>query len=683
MARRITGIIMLGLEAVVLWRTMGYLPIALLAMTVALVGCWPRLRLDWGYRKKYFSSGAIALAYLIWWWLDLQYLDPSRSSQFENSLGLAGALGTMMIQAQQYFWRDERGLPNYFPFLGALAMAFATDHYLTSDTERDIVFGLTMTFGIVAVVFFALDHRPSPRKTYGGYRYTLIGVCALLSLGLAAGTAWVIGESEQAVGRMLTANMAKKQLVLGNRSTAQLDSMSDIKGQNFDHIALEIMADASPGYLRGQVYGRYQNRSWSAIPMDSAPMAVETAPPGFVAKWSSEKLYPIDPDATTILNTMVVYPDPAIERALFTPLEAGWIGRPQGGIRLSDAQVAETSQKNHGFPYHVITTPRPPIVPLDTESRALYTELPEDLAPRILSLASSVCGTQSTTLGKANAVTQYFTSNYEYTLGIVVPRGADPMEYFLFSDPLPDAHCEYFATGAAFLLRASGVPTRYVTGVGVWEQHPFADYWVARNRDSHAWVEAWDDELGWFIVEATPASGLPEAGASEKVGGLRDFWQMIALKIKRAIAAIREGAWTTLLSAIREILVTLIHGMRAAWWILLLILGAGVALWQGYRRWKFRTRRDSTNHDIHLRAMQYQLSTMDRWVGKTHRLKRAAHVTPHAFAREIEAATSAANPLAHWYRNWAEVRYRNSADEAAVARLERELTSAQRNAKHD
>ena len=71
------------------------------------------------------------------------------------------------------------------------------------------------------------------------------------------------------------------------------------------------------------------------------------------------------------------------------------------------------------------------------------------------------------------------------------------------------AHCEYFATGAAMLLRLNGVPTRYVTGFTVTQQSASdendGEMWIARNRDAHAWVEAYDsDRQQWRIVEATP-----------------------------------------------------------------------------------------------------------------------------------------------------------------------------------
>ena len=84
---------------------------------------------------------------------------------------------------------------------------------------------------------------------------------------------------------------------------------------------------------------------------------------------------------------------------------------------------------------------------------------------------------------------------------------------FLLSEPKQGAHCEYFATGAALLLRCVGVPTRYVTGYFAHEDEGPQTILV-RQRDAHAWCEAWVDGTGWVTVEATPPTGWPEQNKS-------------------------------------------------------------------------------------------------------------------------------------------------------------------------
>ena len=649
-------------------------------MLFALPGFVPRLQLDWGYRKKYLSAIAIGALYLGWWWVDLQYREPSLSAQFGNNLSVAFALALMMMQALQFYWRDSRGLPGIYPFLGILALGFAADLYFNSKIGYARVVVVIMAFGLLVGLFYAAHHRADERHgaVFRRRRYTLLALCYFLSFLLASGTAFVIHNSEKAVGQWLISNAnLGDRLTLGNRPTARLDSMSDIKANNFDHIALEIVAESSPGYLRGQIYDRYGDRTWSALSFGESPEPVQNPPAGYVSPFPESDLYPVAADADTLRDTLVVYSEPAIDRAMFSPKETGWVTRPTGGVMVNEATVVQADNALHGEPYALFTAANVPTVALTEDERTRYTGLPPDIAPRLVALAGSIVGDQSSTLGKINAITQHFTTNYDYKIGIQVPRGMDPMTYFLFSEPRPDAHCEYFATGAALLLRAVDVPTRYVTGVGVWEQHPFADYWVGRNRDAHAWVEAWDDVEGWVIVEATPAAGLPEAGQGQKTNAFRDFWSMITLTVKRFIAALREGAWSAMGGLLRALVVGVAHFFQAAWWLVLLLIGGGVGLWR-LRHWIFRGRSaDKADIDRQRQALNQQLTVMDRWVRKRRQITRKPHTTIHAFANEIEGLDDEHRDhnteIAEWYRRWALVRYRGRPGDTEIRDLEQEL----------
>lgn len=73
-------------------------------------------------------------------------------------------------------------------------------------------------------------------------------------------------------------------------------------------------------------------------------------------------------------------------------------------------------------------------------------------------------------------------------------------------------YCVHFATGAVVLLRAAGIPARYVTGY-LADGRP--GEWTAVTADqAHAWAEYYDAESGrWEILDATPAAR--EAGETE------------------------------------------------------------------------------------------------------------------------------------------------------------------------
>ncbi len=159
--------------------------------------------------------------------------------------------------------------------------------------------------------------------------------------------------------------------------------------------------------------------------------------------------------------------------------------------------------------------------------RLRMLDVPGDLDPRIYQLASRIFAGCSTTSEKIGAVINYFHTNYTYALGLDIPPDRDktsassvePLTHFLLEES--SGYCEYFASGAAILLRFAGVPTRYVTGFLVTERDAPSESWVARNMDAHAWAEAWDSERNrWVIVEATVQQDLAGARSAEQLGRL-------------------------------------------------------------------------------------------------------------------------------------------------------------------
>ena len=74
-----------------------------------------------------------------------------------------------------------------------------------------------------------------------------------------------------------------------------------------------------------------------------------------------------------------------------------------------------------------------------------------------------------------------------------------------FLEESDTGYCVHFATAAAVLLRAAGIPARYVTGYllnGVKGTEV-----TVQGGDAHAWVEYWHPAYGWLKLEATPGSG--------------------------------------------------------------------------------------------------------------------------------------------------------------------------------
>ncbi len=131
----------------------------------------------------------------------------------------------------------------------------------------------------------------------------------------------------------------------------------------------------------------------------------------------------------------------------------------------------------------------------------LYTALASDVSERVKSLAMEITKGQSNDFDKAKAIENYLRQNYKYTLKPqIMPSKVEFTDHFLFEGK--EGYCTYFATSMSVLLRASGVPCRYVEGfVAPYEGE---EERTVRGTNAHAWVEVYFGDYGWVTFEPTP-----------------------------------------------------------------------------------------------------------------------------------------------------------------------------------
>ena len=147
----------------------------------------------------------------------------------------------------------------------------------------------------------------------------------------------------------------------------------------------------------------------------------------------------------------------------------------------------------------------------DAEQRQQLLQVPPEIDPKVVKLAREITLEAPTQPDKIEAIVEYLMNNHAYSLDFV--RGADdPVSEFLLSRK--SAHCQYFAAGAVMLMRANGIPARYVSGFYAHETDDQDGSTVVRGRDAHAWAEAYVDGVGWVSVDATPAAGRADPKAN-------------------------------------------------------------------------------------------------------------------------------------------------------------------------
>ncbi len=79
-------------------------------------------------------------------------------------------------------------------------------------------------------------------------------------------------------------------------------------------------------------------------------------------------------------------------------------------------------------------------------------------------------------------------------------------------------HCEYFATSAILILRASGTPSRYTTGYAAIERDVKRGGFQLRGTHGHSWCRVWDQDTGlWIDFDSTPPDWIGSVIAEPKL----------------------------------------------------------------------------------------------------------------------------------------------------------------------
>ncbi|MDK8182670.1 transglutaminase domain-containing protein [Paenibacillus sp. UMB4589-SE434] len=161
-----------------------------------------------------------------------------------------------------------------------------------------------------------------------------------------------------------------------------------------------------------------------------------------------------------------------------------------------------------------------------SEITAKYTSLPQSTPDRVRKLANEILSPAAARYEQVKRVQHYLLSHYAYTKAetAVPPIGTDFVDQFLFEQR--QGYCNHFSTAMAVLLRAEGIPARWVKGFAPGQVEAPGQY-VVQASAAHSWVEVYFPQVGWVAFEATPPSGVQstikldssQAAGTERAGG--------------------------------------------------------------------------------------------------------------------------------------------------------------------
>jgi len=555
-------------------------------------------------------------------------------------------------------------LPASFAFF-QIALIVSAGQILLLD-DRIALFRLLEFASVAGAALYVITYRSTdlpPQTQTRPWRSS--GTLALvLALVLTLNSGWVLGSvlyryqgTINALGAWFWGetggplSMVAQTGEVGFSASGRLSSLMAMLERTDQTPALKINCDRSPGYLRARAFETYRqsewhDRSYQEILHPNPSGALGLTLPG------GRQRFLLSKTGTDGLPSMTIQHRSDFGDALFTRLATIAVDVPTGALLRGDDDILRIQNPREGLTYKVLYSMGPDRSPPDTIQRRRMLALPSNLDTRVGDIARRVFDGCRTTADKIEAVVGHFRRRYTYTLGLSVPEDQDAVAYFLIE--ASTGYCEYFASGAALLLRMADVPTRYVTGFLATEKDPLEDVWIVRNSHAHAWVEAWDQDQGsWTVVEATVSqdAGLGQDPASGNAGD-RDGWLLYQQFLRAAYA---YGLFGPLAWAVTY------HPVWAAVGSLIGAIGL-VVLWVFIR--KARTRasegRGPTRTNPIYKAMARLLAHVDRRIRRWG-LVRGPAETLQAFSLRLEQhALPDHRGLgeAQWYRRYSDLRYR-------------------------
>ena len=228
-------------------------------------------------------------------------------------------------------------------------------------------------------------------------------------------------------------------------------------------------------YWRAKVFERFNGQDWLPALLPASQ--------------------PLSPQQGGYQYKLVV--EPHFQRSLFS---LGLVHQIQGHVRPIAAGLIESYQQvSRRFSYGLSSDAKAVLQQSDEE--AYRNLILRHSNPQASALAAQLKQQYPTASAYARALYQYFQDNkFSYSLRPPVLTNNAQIDQFLFEHKI--GFCGHYASAAAYLFRAAGIPARVVGGYqgGSWQLS--GDYLQVLQKDAHAWVE-YLDQGRWQRFDAT------------------------------------------------------------------------------------------------------------------------------------------------------------------------------------
>lgn len=560
---------------------------------------------------------------------------------------LAHEIGCWLIAVQLLTLHDARSLkriPATVGAMGCIVVLCAGDIRLHSVSREFMLIGMTLFVG--GLGWFAHSSRAWIRVDQKRRLRRAILTGTLISAAIPTVLAAQVWHRHERDLEMLLIRLMKS--LDGETQDPRtihrsfLQQVTNGRIQNPEELVLKVrQSSPDPIYLRGWCYDEYVAYGWSQSRFHQNPNVVEPRLSSEPGPWpANQALFALHSPASNEWATVEVENLTHAEPIPYVPWETAELQIPVNQLsvdhrrNLTLIEEGMPSQFVAYVPSRIEEQPEP-------EPDSAVLQVPAKLDPRVSELATALLKNATTDRERIRAVEQFFHQNFQYQVGLEPTRDQDPIVHFLLDRP--PAHCEYFATGAALLLRLGGVPARYVTGYVPSESHSGGE-WIARRKDGHAWVEAYDRQSRqWLRVEATPSNGLPDRRDASWAAAWAERWRIWSASFRQRFQ--QFGTLSALGLILQTPLARILLGV--------VFIAAWVLITRKYRRQAVA--KQAANERL---VTSVQLRELDEHLFRRG-FERRTGETLLQFRDRVAASSAqgALQPILDWYGVYSDIRY--------------------------